>query len=184
MLTNGGGLGILCADACEAAGLELPPPSEETRAALAALVPREASLANPIDMLGSATGATYEAADPASARRPGLDALIVIFTPPVVAGAEEVGDAVASALASNPRRRQAGARRLRLRRGDAPVPGRSAGVATFDFPESAARALGHAAARAEWLRRPAGVFPELDGSTGPPPSSSSRPCSSPPTTPG
>ena len=31
------------------------------------------------------------------------------------------------------------------------------------IPESAARALGHAAARAEWLRRPAGVFPELDG---------------------
>jgi acetate---CoA ligase (ADP-forming) len=32
-------------------------------------------------------------------------------------------------------------------------------VATFAYPESAARALGLAAARAEWLRRPAGTVP-------------------------
>jgi len=36
-------------------------------------------------------------------------------------------------------------------------------VATFAYPESAARALGFAAARAEWLRRPAGTVPTLDG---------------------
>ena len=35
LLTNAGGLGILCADACEAAGLELPTPTEATRRALA-----------------------------------------------------------------------------------------------------------------------------------------------------
>ena len=36
VLTNAGGLGILCADACELAGLELPQLAEETRNALAA----------------------------------------------------------------------------------------------------------------------------------------------------
>ena len=36
------------------------------------------------------------------------------------------------------------------------------GVATFAYPESAAAALGHAAARADWLRRPAGTVPDLD----------------------
>ena len=55
ILTNAGGLGILCADACEAAGLELPPLGEETVRAIAALLPAEASLANPVDMLGSAS---------------------------------------------------------------------------------------------------------------------------------
>jgi len=38
-------------------------------------------------------------------------------------------------------------------------------IATFEYPESAARALGHAADRAEWLRRPAGEpveLPEID----------------------
>jgi acetate---CoA ligase (ADP-forming) len=35
-------------------------------------------------------------------------------------------------------------------------------VAPFAYPESAARALARAVERAEWLRRPAGVIPELD----------------------
>jgi len=45
VLTNAGGLGILCADACDAAGLELPDLADETRQALAAVLPSEASLA-------------------------------------------------------------------------------------------------------------------------------------------
>jgi acyl-CoA synthetase (NDP forming) len=36
-------------------------------------------------------------------------------------------------------------------------------VAAFAYPESAARALGRAVERAEWLRRPLGTVPELDG---------------------
>ena len=36
-------------------------------------------------------------------------------------------------------------------------------AALFTYPESAARALGLAAARAEWLRRPAGTVPQVDG---------------------
>jgi acyl-CoA synthetase (NDP forming) len=35
-------------------------------------------------------------------------------------------------------------------------------VASFPYPESAARALGTAAARSEWLRRPASAVPSLD----------------------
>ncbi len=162
VLTNGGGLGILCADACEAAGLELPPPSEETREAMAALVPREASLANPIDMLGSATGAVYEAVIPHLLADPVFDAAIVIFTPPVVAGAQEIGEAVVSALAKSPDHDKPLLAAFVCAEGT-PQCLVDAGVATFDYPESAARALGHAAARADWLRRPAGVFPELDG---------------------
>src|SRR5581483_7894423 len=61
VVTNAGGLGILCADACDAAGLSLPELAPETRAGLAAVLPAEASTANPIDLLGSATAATYEA---------------------------------------------------------------------------------------------------------------------------
>ena len=37
-----------------------------------------------------------------------------------------------------------------------------ASVAAFHYPESAARALGRLAQRAEWLRRPHGTVPELD----------------------
>ncbi len=71
VVTNAGGLGILCADACDGAGLELPPLAEETKLALRRVIPEEASVANPVDLLGSATAATYEAVLPASARRSG-----------------------------------------------------------------------------------------------------------------
>ena len=163
VLTNGGGLGILCADACEAAGLELPPPSEETRAALAALVPREASLANPIDMLGSATGATYEAAIPHLLADPGLrrpDRHLHAAGRRRRGGGRRRGRLGASRAARATTSRCSPPSSAPRARPQSLV---DAGVATFDFPESAARALGHAAARAEWLRRPAGVFPELDG---------------------
>src|SRR4051794_15620135 len=97
VLTNAGGLGILCADACDAAGLELPALSPETRAALARVLPAEASAANPVDLLGSATGKTYAAALPHVLRDAAVDAVIVLFVPPVVAGADEVAAAIREA---------------------------------------------------------------------------------------
>jgi acetyl coenzyme A synthetase (ADP forming)-like protein len=162
VLTNGGGLGILCADACEAVGLELPPPSEETRATMASLLPREASLANPIDLLGSATADVYEAVIPHLLADPAFDAAIVIFTPPVVAGAEEVAEAVTRALEACPENDKPVLASFVCAEGT-PASLVQSGVSTFEYPESAARALGHAVARAEWLRRPAGASAELDG---------------------
>ncbi len=102
VLTNAGGLGILCADAAEAAGLELPELAEETRASLAQLLAAEASVANPVDMLGGATAATYAAALPIVLGDPGVDAVIVLFVPTVTASADEVAAALDGALAGNP----------------------------------------------------------------------------------
>ena len=161
VVTNAGGLGILCADACEAAGLELPSLTQPTREALERLLPREASLANPVDLLGSATAATYEAALPPLAADPQLDALIVLFVPPVVAGAEQVAAAVRRSVA---RARSGKPVLLVVLSGDGtPAALREGGApaAFFPYPESAARALGLAAERAEWLRRPAGTVPAL-----------------------
>ncbi len=47
VLTNAGGLGILCADACDAAGLALPPLADSTVSELRALLPAEASVEQP-----------------------------------------------------------------------------------------------------------------------------------------
>ena len=159
VLTNAGGLGILCADACAAAGLELPELSEETRAALQPLLPDEASLANPVDLLGSATGATFEAVIPALLEDKRLDSLIVLFVPPVVAGADEVAAAIQAAVERGATDKPVLA--VLISRDGTPAALREGGssVASFAYPESAARALGLAAARAEWLRRPAGTVP-------------------------
>src|SRR4029453_2326039 len=94
VLTNAGGLGTPCADACAAAGLELPELSEETRAALQPLLPEDASLANPVDLLGSATAAPFEAGVPALLEDKRVDSLVVLFVPPVVAGTDEVAAAI------------------------------------------------------------------------------------------
>jgi acetate---CoA ligase (ADP-forming) len=159
VLTNAGGLGILCADACAAAGLELPELGEETRAALQPLLPEDASLANPVDLLGSATAATFEAVIPALLEDNRLDSLVVLFVPPVVAGTDEVAAAILETVD------RAGTDKpvlaVLISREGTPAALRKEGgsVASFAYPESAARALGLAAARAEWLRRPAGTVP-------------------------
>jgi acetate---CoA ligase (ADP-forming) len=161
VLTNAGGLGILCADACEAARLELPELAQETRDALAEALPGDSSVANPVDMLGSATGATYERAIPALLADPRLDALIVLFVPPVVAGAPEVAASVRRAVEASHTDKPVLAAVMSAE--GTPLDLLESDVASFTYPESAARALGLAADRAEWLRRPAGTVPELDG---------------------
>jgi acetate---CoA ligase (ADP-forming) len=162
VLTNAGGLGILCADACDAAGLELPELAPETRAALAAVLPAEASVANPVDVLGSATGETYARALPHVLHDAGIDAVIVLFVPPVVAGAEEVAATLRETVEHEASDKPVLAVVVSAEGTPAGLKERGSPVATFSYPESAAHALGVAAGRAEWLRRPAGTVPLLD----------------------
>ncbi|MGZ8694094.1 MAG: bifunctional acetate--CoA ligase family protein/GNAT family N-acetyltransferase [Gaiellaceae bacterium] len=160
VLTNAGGLGILCADACEAAGLELPELGPESVAALRELLPAEASVANPIDMLGSATEKTYEAVVPILLADGRVDAVILLFVPPVMAGADAVAGAISRVVTqAQPDKPVLAAI---VAEGGIPAGLTDAGVAAFPYPESAARALGLAARRAEWLRRPQGTAPHLD----------------------
>jgi acetyl coenzyme A synthetase (ADP forming)-like protein len=162
VLTNAGGLGILCADACESAGLSLSPLLNETVKALGEVLPAEASIGNPIDMLGSAVGTTYESVLPLLLRDQSVDAVIVLFVPPVVAGAEEVARAIVRTVERNGTDGKPVLACVISSNGT-PAQLLSAPVAAFDFPESAARALGRAAERSDWLRRPQGRVPELPG---------------------
>ena len=162
VITNAGGLGILCADACESAGLELPQLAPEAVERLQAFLPAEASVANPVDMLGGATADAYRQALPVVLADPGVDAVIALFVPPVVATPREVGAAISETVAEAAAEKPVLACILAAE--GAPASLRSAApVPSFDFPESAARALGRAAERAEWLRRPAGSVPEPTG---------------------
>jgi acetate---CoA ligase (ADP-forming) len=154
IVTNAGGLGILCADACAAAGLEVPELDAATRHALAEFLPGEASVANPVDMIASAGAADYERALGVVAANPGIDALVVIFVPPLVTRAEEVAAAIRRAADA-----LAGAKPLLavfMSAVGAPVSlsDGATRIPTYTFPEEAARALARAAAWAEWRERP------------------------------
>jgi acetate---CoA ligase (ADP-forming) len=162
VLTNAGGLGILAADACDAAGLELPGLGEETVAGLRQLLPAEASVANPVDMLGSATARSYERALPLVLADPHVDAVLVLFVPAVTATADEVAVAVDAAARTAASDKPV----LAVVMSSAGVPSAlraGSAVAAFAYPESAARALGRVSERAEWLRRPLGARPAIQG---------------------
>ena len=141
-------------------GLELPALGEDDRSALAQALPAESSRENPVDMLGSATAASYEAVLPLLLADPGIDAVIALFVPPVVAGAEEVAAAISRAAAHAD-----GKPLLACVLAAEGTPASLAPVPGFAYPETAVRALGRAVERAEWLRRPVGVSPALAGST-------------------
>jgi acyl-CoA synthetase (NDP forming) len=114
-------------------------------------------------MLGSATAASYEAVVPILLADPGVDALIVLFVPPATAGAGDVAEGLARTLGSLSTDKPVLAALLSDEGIPAALRKTPAPAALFTYPESAARALGLAAQRAEWLRRPAGTVPVVEG---------------------
>ncbi|MBN1287487.1 MAG: acetate--CoA ligase family protein [Anaerolineae bacterium] len=81
VLTNAGGLGVMAADAIEAAGLKLAELTEETKAFLRERTPPAASVENPVDVLGGSGSATYGLAMDALLRDPNVDVVCVMQAP-------------------------------------------------------------------------------------------------------
>jgi acyl-CoA synthetase (NDP forming) len=113
-------------------------------------------------MLGSATAETYEAALGHLLADRKVSAVIVLFVPTVSATADDVAAAVERAAQRAPGNKPLLAVVMTAEGMPAAIRA-STRVAAFTYPESAARALGRAAERAAWLRRPQGTVPVLDG---------------------
>jgi acetyl coenzyme A synthetase (ADP forming)-like protein len=161
ILTNAGGPGILCADTCVAHGLEVPALGSSTVSALAAVLPAEASLHNPVDMIASASASQYEQVIRILGADPEVDALVVIFIPPLVTRPEDVARALVSAGRELAGRKpllsvfmQARGIPEELRASELRIP-------SYDFPENAAIALARAASYAQWKARPVDSRPVL-----------------------
>ena len=164
IVTNAGGPAILCADACEAEVLEVPVLTTASQAILRKVLPAQASVANPVDMIATATAAHYERTMEVVAKDPNVDALVVIYIPPVVTRPEDVARAIV-----------AGSRAVKRPGVDKPVVtvfmsaagvpdalrAPDVGIPSYPFPENAAIALARAARYGEWRRRPEGVRPEF-----------------------
>lgn len=152
IVTNAGGPAILCADALEARGLEVPSLPDAIRVALREMLPPEASVQNPVDMIASATGEQYERAILALAGSGAVDAVIAIFIPPLVTRLEEVARAIASAAGQLARRVPVIAVLMSEDRARDIMA--AAKVPVYAYPEDAARALAHAVRHAAWRARP------------------------------
>lgn len=165
ILSNGGGPAILAADACEADGLVVPPITEDARRALAEVLPAMATLDNPVDA-GDAPPEAYGRAIRVLAGCEQVDAIIVLFVPPLGSSSEEVAGAVRQAVADLPRPIPVLTVFLSGEGGPASLRDGAVRVPAYTFPEEAARALAHAARYAEWRAAPEGDVPAFAGLRG------------------
>lgn len=166
IVTNAGGPGILCADSCEASGLQVPELSRQIKDRLATFLPKAASVSNPVDMIASATPEHFRQAVETVLAAQEIDALIAIFIPVGTVRPGEVAAAIGDGVTAG---RKAGggdkpvlaclmaeeAAKLKLVLDRERIP-------SYAFPEEAGRALGKVVAYAEWRARPVGMTPDFD----------------------
>jgi acetate---CoA ligase (ADP-forming) len=161
IVTNAGGPGIVCADACQAAGVQVPEPDRSLTAALARDLPPTASVANPIDMIATASADDYRRTLGLLAHSGSFDAILAIFVPPLVTDAADVAAAIREAAADASGCAVAAV----FMTATGPPPELSAtgmSVPGYQFPEEAARAVAHAARYGRWRARPEGTAVTTD----------------------
>ena len=163
IITNAGGPGILCADACEGGGLEVPSFPDAVRVRLAAFLPAAAAIGNPVDMVASASAEDYRRAIEVVAESGAADAIVVIFIPPLATRAQDVGAAVRDAAALLDGSLPLLAVFMSSSGPPAELQAGATGIPTYAFPEEAARALVRAVHYGEWRARPGGSVPTLEG---------------------
>ena len=159
VVSNTRGGAVLGADACGDAGLQVASLAEDTQQALRDLLPDVASVAGPVNTTAAVAPGVFRRCLELVGADPGVDAVLVLtattatsdLVPEVCAPRLPVPIAVAVMD-------QVEAVRL--------LPGREEGspaVPAYAYPESAARALGHAARYHAWRATPPGNVPELEG---------------------
>ena len=162
IVTNAGGPGILCADACEANGLEVGPLPEETQRRLAEFLPPEASVVNPVDMIASASAEDYRRAIDVIAACEQVDAVIAIFIPPLVTQATDVARAIRTA--GRDLRRPIPLLTVFMSARGVPdeLRGEDVSIPSYAFPEDAAHALARVATYGIWRAADEGTVPRFE----------------------
>jgi acetyltransferase len=103
VLSNSGGPGVICTDRAAAEGLALPPLPADMAAALRAMLPAEAAVANPIDLLADAREDRFGATlDLAFAAKDAFDAILMIHVVPFMVDAAPVIAAMAERTRAAP----------------------------------------------------------------------------------
>jgi len=162
IITNAGGPAILCADACEAEGLIVPTLDQESKTKLRAFLPAEGSVTNPVDMIASASAEDYGKAIRIVAADPNVDALVVIFTPPLVTRAEDVARTIVDAAHDFKSSKPIVTVFLSARGVPDELRSTELRIPSFAFPEAAATALARVARYGEWRARPQSQPPHFD----------------------
>jgi acetyl coenzyme A synthetase (ADP forming)-like protein len=157
ILTNAGGPGVLAADACEGWGLSAPRLSERTQEKMRKFLPREAALANPVDMIASAPPESYEMALKAMLEDPDIDSVVFIYIPPLVTKPEDVARAVRGMMAGYEGGKPVLACFMMLEEPAVDLRiGHGRSIPSYVFPEDAVQALALAYKHSQYREREEG----------------------------
>jgi acetyltransferase len=140
LMTNGGGAGVMAADAAALAGVPLQDLGTTLRSKLDAILPSTWSHANPIDIIGDAPVQRYEQTLQALIDDRDCGALLFLHAPTAIVRSDDIARACAPLV------RQAAGRVMACWLGDAAVAEarrifEDAGAADYGTPEEAVRAF-------------------------------------------
>jgi len=164
VVTNGGGPGIMAADAAVRNGLLLPELTQETVNRLKPAIKRDILLNNPVDTTAGATAEEFQGILQVLASDNDNDAVLAIFIPPVVAGTAAMEDAIRRVAPIFWRHGKPLLACFLGHRGFKAKLGSSGKfVPCYPFPEEAVAALAKAVEYAELRRKPKGMIPRIRG---------------------
>ena len=155
VVTNAGGPGIIAADTAEKLGVDLPHMTRESIMAMARKLPPNATVFNPVDVIGDATSDRYAAVLEQATRDPNVDGILVILTPQAMTDIERTADVVIAAARSTEKpviTSFMGEKRVR----PAIERLKAASLPNFSYPELAVKAFKRLADQQAWMN----VVPE------------------------
>ena len=173
IVSNAGGAGVLAADACGDNDLKVAILSEATQQRLRRLLPSGAVVTGPVDTSAAVTRRAFRSCLERVARDDGVDAVMAITVPTALGHLTPaiLRTKIAKPIVVVTLDQQESVRLLRpaatAQPGDQ-AGGRDAGgtrdaIPSYLFPESAARALGHAVRYGAWRSGQEGQVPDLAG---------------------
>jgi acetyltransferase len=164
IVTNGGGPGILAADACDHRGLVVPDFSSETLNQLKSVIKREITVRNPLDMTAGASEEEFEGVLKVLSKDDRIHAVITIFVPPTVIDLTGIESAINRVSPAFQRQKKPILSCFIGQHGVGKMLGkRSKSVPRYLFPEDAVSALAKAVQYGEWTRKPKGNIPTIHG---------------------
>lgn len=159
IVTNAGGPGIIATDMSENSGLSLASFTDETIAELHKYLPSTANFHNPVDVIGDAARDRYENTLATVLSDSGVDGVLIILTPQSMTDAMGTAEAIVN-IARNAIKPIVCAFMGVVDVSDGVKLLQKNRVPVYQFPESAARAMGVLYRNKQWLSRK--ILPQYD----------------------
>lgn len=156
IVTNSGGPGIIATDAAEAYGMEMARLASKTSEGLRRGLPGEASVYNPVDVLGDAASDRYDLALRQVLADPQVDNCLVLLTPTATVNVSEIAEAILRNRRAHPEKVVTAS----FIGGESVAPGvvalEAGGIPCYSTPERAIAAMSALASLREIQERLAG----------------------------